>query len=49
MNLVEPFRRPTPGHSQVVPGGLQVTPRGSSDTRGGVVFKKIKREAEKSG
>lgn len=45
MNLVELFRQPTPGHSQVVPGGLQITVRGSSE----VIFKKIKREAEKSG
>jgi len=49
MNLVEPIRRSTPGHSQVVPGGSQITLRRSSDTLGGVVFKKLEREVEKSG
>lgn len=49
MNSVEPFRQPTPGHSQIVAGGLKVTFQGSSETRGEVVFTKIKRDAKKSG
>ncbi len=49
MDLVTLLRRPTPGHSQVVPCGIKVMFHGSSDTRGGLVFTKFKRVAEKSG
>lgn len=49
MNLVKLFRRPTPGYSKVLLGGLQTTLQGFSDAPSGVVFRKIKREAKKSG
>ena len=49
MNLVKLFRRPTPVHFKILLGGLQTTLRGFSDVPSGVGFKKIKREAKKSG
>jgi hypothetical protein len=49
MKLEVLLRRPKPGYSQVVPCGIKVMFHGSSDTRGGVVFRKFKRVAEKSG
>ena len=49
MNLLELSRRRMPGHSNVLLGRLQITLRGFSNALSGVVFKKIKREAKKSG